>query len=633
MSWAFYLLQVNIYLAVFYCFYRLLLDGETYFTWNRVYLIAAGFISLLIPLVQVDWFGAQPVVQNLSVTVDHLRMVGRVEDPKTSAFNWGNGVAAVYFLGMLIFSLRLFIQLFSVGRLIRNIPEGSAFSFFNKVVIHPNLEGQDVIHKHEQIHIRQMHSMDVLFFELLSIFNWFNPAVYGYKRAIKNIHEFLADEQAAAFQGSKTQYSMLLLSKAFGVSSNTLTNSFSNKSTIKKRIYMLHKEKSPKTAFLKYGLFLPLFGLTLLLSSATLLKNENIKSATASISLPENITKLLSRDTTSNEWEKFYQFVASNIRYPSAAQEKKLQGNSQISFRIVNGSVEGLDTQAKLGLGCDEQVMQNILAYPGFKNIKDGKYLLNVAFRLNGSASALVNADVKPLSGYNILNPIMVTGNTYASSNAFTSQGKVFDFVSVDTPPQFPGGIEKFYSFIGKSIKYPKEAYDKKVEGKVFMSFIVEENGSLNDIHIDRALGSGTDEEALRVLKASPRWNPGMKNNQPVRVKYAIPISFSMSTGLKSKATGHQDDDARLATINIVRMKPTSGILIKGQTGGPDYIIDGVKASPEDMSKLDSKDIERIDVVKSKSSADQSATVKDNGQIIVTTKAKAFSAKPINKAN
>jgi TonB family protein len=627
MSWAFYFIQVNVYLSVFYCFYRLLLDREIYFTWNRVYLLAAGLFSLLIPLIQVDWFSAKPLATHLSITANDLQLVGSLEDPAAAAFNWGNLIAVLYLLGVLTFSLRFCLQLLSIRRIISNIPEGSAFSFFNKVIIHPALADQDVIHKHEEIHIRQMHSLDIMFFEILSILNWFNPVVYGYKRAIRNIHEYLADEQAAAFQGSKSQYALLLLSKAFGVSSNTLTNSFSNKLTIKKRIIMLHKQKSPRTAVLKYGLFLPLFGLTLLLSSATIRGNENMRSAAARISLPASISKLLNQDTSSSEWEAFYNFVAGNIRYPKAAQENKLQGNSQISFRIVNGAVEGLDTHAKLGFGCDEQVMQNILAYPGFKNIKDGKYLLNVAFRLNGSTSSLINAETQPLTGYDLLNPITVTGSTYAS-NALGNQKKVFDFVSTDTPPQFPGGIEKFYSFIGKSIKYPKEAVDNKVEGKVFLAFIVEEDGSLSDIQVERSLGSGTDEEAVRVLKASPRWNPGKKNNQPVRVKYRLPMTFALSPASKAAASEYPNGARKQATVKIVMNKPATGLLIKSETGSPDFIIDGVKASAAEISKLDADDIESINVIKAKAGADASETVNQNGQVLIITKAQILNSKP-----
>jgi protein TonB len=112
---------------------------------------------------------------------------------------------------------------------------------------------------------------------------------------------------------------------------------------------------------------------------------------------------------------------------------------------------------------------------------------------------------------------------------AVVEDTKVYDFVSIETPPSFPGGIEKFYAYVGKSIKYPPMAAENNIQGKVFLSFVVEKNGELTDIHVDRKLGGGTDEEAVRVLKASPHWTPGIQNGKPVRVKYNIPISFTLS--------------------------------------------------------------------------------------------------------
>ena len=88
---------------------------------------------------------------------------------------------------------------------------------------------------------------------------------------------------------------------------------------------------------------------------------------------------------------------------------------------------------------------------------------------------------------------------------------KVYDFVSIEKQPEFPGGISKFYGYLSKAIKYPPMAQENNVQGKVFLSFVVEKDGKLTDITVTRGLGSGTDEEAIRVLKASPRWNPGIQ--------------------------------------------------------------------------------------------------------------------------
>jgi len=104
----------------------------------------------------------------------------------------------------------------------------------------------------------------------------------------------------------------------------------------------------------------------------------------------------------------------------------------------------------------------------------------------------------------------------------------VYSFVSMETPPTYPRGIDKFYQFLDENIKYPEEAKKRNIQGNVFVSFIIEKDGSLTDIKIARKLGFGTDEEAIRVLKLSRRWNPGMKNGKPVRVKYNIPVRFSL---------------------------------------------------------------------------------------------------------
>jgi protein TonB len=112
---------------------------------------------------------------------------------------------------------------------------------------------------------------------------------------------------------------------------------------------------------------------------------------------------------------------------------------------------------------------------------------------------------------------------------AIVEDNIVREFVSLEVQPMFPGGMSKFYNYLSKAIKYPEMAQENRVQGKVFMSFIVEKNGTLTDIKVEKRLGSGTDEEAIRVLKASPHWMPGIQNGQPVRVKYNIPISFALS--------------------------------------------------------------------------------------------------------
>jgi protein TonB len=103
-------------------------------------------------------------------------------------------------------------------------------------------------------------------------------------------------------------------------------------------------------------------------------------------------------------------------------------------------------------------------------------------------------------------------------------------FTAVEQSPAFPGGDAKFGAYLSKNIRYPAIARENNVQGRVVLTFVVERDGSLTDIKVLRGLGSGTDEEAVRVLKASPRWKPGIQNGRPVRVQYSIPVSFTLAS-------------------------------------------------------------------------------------------------------
>jgi len=104
-------------------------------------------------------------------------------------------------------------------------------------------------------------------------------------------------------------------------------------------------------------------------------------------------------------------------------------------------------------------------------------------------------------------------------------------FTAVEIPPNFPGGEEKFGKFLHDHIKYPPMARDNNIQGRAFISFVVERDGSLTDIKIVRDPGSGLGDEAVRVLKISPHWTPGIQNGKPVRVSYTVPINFSLGDG------------------------------------------------------------------------------------------------------
>jgi len=118
-------------------------------------------------------------------------------------------------------------------------------------------------------------------------------------------------------------------------------------------------------------------------------------------------------------------------------------------------------------------------------------------------------------------------GKQFASEEIDNKTGKTFS--PIDSVPLFPGGMEAFYHFLAKNMRYPAVARENGVQGKVILAFIVEIDGTLTDLHLTRGIGGGCDEEAMRVFKMSPPWVPGKKNGHPVRVAYSVPISFALS--------------------------------------------------------------------------------------------------------
>jgi TonB family protein len=101
-------------------------------------------------------------------------------------------------------------------------------------------------------------------------------------------------------------------------------------------------------------------------------------------------------------------------------------------------------------------------------------------------------------------------------------------FTSVEVVPEFPGGLDALSDFLNTHIKYPNDARTNHIQGTVILSFVVDIDGSLSDIKVVKGIGWGCDEEAIRVLKSSPRWKPGTQQGKPVRVQYSLPINFSL---------------------------------------------------------------------------------------------------------
>lgn len=408
---------------------------------------------------------------------------------------------------------------------------------------------------------------------------------------------------------------------------------------------MLHKQRSKKTAILKYGLFLPLFAITLVMSSATIRSNEKIIAVTEEIPLntPLNVVKevisapieiavsnmktkeVKLQNVTDPAWEGFYNYLKRGIRYPAEAYNTDLQGNSQIKFSLKDGHIGAISVVNKLGSGFETEIMRMVLSYRDFKSSQDGNYTLPVSFILSGATSAKKNPKLSPVNGYKSLSKITVMGYKAEPANANAvsmnevpvdqNDVKVYDFVSIDKQPSFPGGMEMFYQYLKKTVKYPVEAQQKNVQGKVFLSFTVEKNGELADIKVERKLGAGTDEEAVRILKESPKWIPGIYHGKAVRVKYNIPISFTLTT----------DPPSGNKTGKVIGLSVVEGadkkLQIRGLGAGKDplVMVDGKKTETS-LNEINPDNIAEIHVLKDASAIKLYGTAAVNGAILITTK-------------
>jgi len=135
--------------------------------------------------------------------------------------------------------------------------------------------------------------------------------------------------------------------------------------------------------------------------------------------------------------------------------------------------------------------------------------------------SKIKSTDMQYVPRENVL-PVSEANDT-PKENPIAIEDQIYNTSGVDIKPEFEGGMEKFYKFIGQNFKVPDE---EDLRGKIFVSLVVEKDGSLGDIKVIRDIGYGTGNEAIRVLKICPKWKPGELNGKKVRVLYSMPINI-----------------------------------------------------------------------------------------------------------
>lgn len=260
-----YLAKVNLCWVLFYSCYWLLFKRHTFFKWNRVYLLVSLLASFAIPLITFseDVVVVTPLTQVMQVPalVTYPEATVIFAHEETASFDWTKLLSVIYLTGAGILFFQLVKGLLVIRSLLRKneqlsfedytlilLPQSKyqhgSFSFFNWLMVsqHDYEEHLDTVLRHELVHIRQKHSVDILFIEVLKVIFWFNPIVWLYKKSLQEVHEFLADEGAP----NRARYATFLIGYGHHSPVQTLTNPFFNSSLLKSRIKMIYKNRTSR---------------------------------------------------------------------------------------------------------------------------------------------------------------------------------------------------------------------------------------------------------------------------------------------------------------------------------------------------------------------------------------------------
>ena len=221
--------------------------------------------------------------------------------------------------------------------------------------------------------------------------------------------------------------------------------------------------------------------------------------------------------------EKYAQFLTNHQKYPTTAMQKGIQGTVKVSFIVEKtGTVNEIKVEVPVSPELDTEAIRLIKSGPKWTPAKHRNQVVRqrvvvpVSFVLSPGSEAVVLSQKS--------NPITTSAADIAAS-AHPDRPAV---VAPDHPAQPVGGTQVFFDWIEKNQKYPALARQRKIEGKVMVEFIVQRDGSLTDARVIRKMGSGLDDEALRLIKAAPKWEPAAFEGKPIKQKMVLPVLFQL---------------------------------------------------------------------------------------------------------
>ena len=520
---AIYLIKINVALMLLYGFYRLTVSRDTFFGLRRLTLWLIYAVALMVPALSLEyWVRDTPTMASMAnVYADTFYPVVVVK-AQAPSITWMDMLLGIYWAGVAVLSLRLVWQLFSIIRLavisrkqeVEGITvhllrgEGSPFSFFRWVFMYPStLEGKQLheVMVHECTHVSGLHSLDTLFSELFSIACWFNPFAWLMKQEVRMNLEYLADESVLSDGNARKSYQYHLLGLAYRQpnESTKIANNF-NLLPLKKRIKMMNKRRTSEIGKAKYLLFAPLAGALLMVSNIESVAREIGEQIPEVAEVQQKAEQALNTDVAvANPMAK------EAIEVMNPAESEEMDAEKAAKAELTKAEEAKTEEADKVAEAKAEAAKAEEAKAAEEVKVEEAKAV----------EQAKLNAEVK------------VKNKAQADT---TKKKKYWDCIP-ETMPQFPGGQKVMMKYLAANIKYPATAAKYKKQGRVIVTFTVRKDGSVTHAKIAKSIDPELDAEALRVVRAMPKWTPGTQFGKPVNVKYALPVKFSLQKNATSE--------------------------------------------------------------------------------------------------
>lgn len=559
-----YLIESGLSLCLFYGIYWAFLRRDTFFARNRFYLALTIILSMIIPLVSISIRQPSPIY-TFEALLDEAVIIPATSLSSHSGFSIQSILSWFYWFGVGFFLLKFLFHAGQIYWLTRRygitIENGtrivymdrniSPFSFYNIIFLNESLsksEFREKIIAHEKNHIRNRHTLDLIIFETLTIIQWFNPIAWLYKWSLKEVHEFQADDAVIREGHDSLNYQELIISQVFGNQFFRIAHNL-NKSLLKKRIIMMTKFKSSKIS--RYKIILAIPAALLIISLFSFSGGQpDLSQILNSPSIPIGVVE--NQDTAvyftvdtmpkfqGGDVLKFRKYLAMNLAYPKEAREKDISGKVFVQFVVnVKGKVERIVVVRGVHPLLDKEAVRVITGSPDWEpGIKDGKKV-NVAYTFPVS---FVLGEKKSQPDLEI--PTVDPNNPDV-------------YFIVEEMPIFQGGdAGDFRNYVAKNLKYPKEALEKGISGKVFVQFLVNERGAIENVKVVRGVDPLLDKEAVRVVSESPLWKPGKQDGKTVKVAYTFPIAFALKENMDSKNQEQDVSEVKGELFFVVEQMP-----------------------------------------------------------------------------